>query len=294
MSSGKLVKVGRVGVVALLVFGCASRRPAPVVFMSDFGTADDSVAICKGVMLGIEPRLRIVDLTHEVPPFSVRDGARLLAGTAPYFPSGAVFVAVVDPGVGGPRNAVVVASGRGQYFVLPDNGLVTLVATRDGVREAREITNPAWMAGAARSSTFHGRDVFAPVAARLARGDDWTGVGPRVADVVRFEPAAARVDHAGVAGEVIAVDGPYGNLITNVAGDDFRKLGWAVGDAVAVKIAGHELLLPFANTFGDVPVGRPLLYVDSRGRIAIAINQGNFAKTYRVEPPAPLAIPRRR
>jgi S-adenosylmethionine hydrolase len=262
--------------------------------MSDFGTADDSVAICKGVMLGIEPHLRIVDLTHDVRPFSVRDGARLLAGTAPYYPSGAVFVAVVDPGVGGPRKAIVVASGRGQYFVLPDNGLITLVADRDGVRQAREIANPAWTDGAARSSTFHGRDVFAPVAARLARGDDWTRVGPPIADLVRIDVGGTRSDQAGIAGQVIGVDGPYGNLITNVAADDFRRLGWAFGDTVPLKIDGRNFLLPFARTFGDVPVGRPLLYVDSRGRMALAVNQGHFARTYRIEPPASLLIPRKR
>jgi S-adenosylmethionine hydrolase len=293
VSSGKLATAARCGALALVVVGCAARRPAPVVFMSDFGTADDSVAICKGVMLGIEPALRIVDLTHEVRPFSVRDGARLLAGTAPYYPPGAVFLAVVDPGVGGPRKAIVVASGRGQYFVVPDNGLVTLVAERDGMRGAREIANPAWTGDAARSSTFHGRDVFAPVAARLARGEDWTGVGPPLADVVRIEIGGVRSDKAGISGLVIGVDGPYGNLITNVAGDDFRRLGWKVGDTVPAKIDGRNFLVPFAKTFGDVPVGRPLLYIDSRGRVAMAVNQGHFAKTYRVEPPVSVMIPRK-
>jgi len=293
VSSGKLVRAARVGALAVLVVGCASRQLAPVVFMSDFGTADDSVAICKGVMLGIEPRLRIVDLTHQVPPFSVRDGARLLAGTAPYYPPGAVFLAVVDPGVGGPRKAVVVVSERGQYFVLPDNGLITLVAERDGVREAREITNPDWMAGAARSSTFHGRDVFSPVTARLARGDDWTAIGPRLAGVVRIEFGKPMIGAAVIAAEVVGLDGPYGNLVTNVAADDFRALGWAVGDTVPVKIEGRNFLLPFARTFGDVPVGSPLLYIDSRGRLAVAINRGDFARTYRIEPPASMMIPRK-
>jgi S-adenosylmethionine hydrolase len=291
VSSGKLA-ILRAGVLALVLTGCAARRPAAVVFLSDFGTADDSVAICKGVMLGIEPQLRIVDLTHEVPPFSVRDGARLLAGTAPYYPPGTVFVAVVDPGVGGPRKAIVVASRRGQYFVVPDNGLVTFVADRDGVREAREITNPSWIARDG-SSTFHGRDVFAPVTARLARGDDWTAVGPPLANLVRLEASVAQTERTGIVAQVIGVDGPYGNLITNVQADDFGQLGWTLGDRVPVKLEGRSLLVPFVRTFGDVPVGKPLLYVDSRGRLAFAINQGNFARSYRVVPPASLAIARK-
>src|SRR3977135_1673975 len=112
-----------------------------VVFMSDFGTVDDSVAICKGVMYAIAPELRIVDLTHQVTPFSILDGARFLYGASPYFPAGAVFVVVIDPGVGSTRKAVVVKSKRGQYFVLPDNGLMTLMQDRDGIEAAREITN---------------------------------------------------------------------------------------------------------------------------------------------------------
>ena len=131
--------------------------------MTDFGVVDDSVALCKGVMYSIAPELRIVDLTHQVTPFSILDGARFLYGATPYFPAGTVFVVVIDPGVGSTRKAVVVKSKRGQYFVLPDNGLMTLVEDRDGIAAVREITNRDWMIGAALSSTFHGRDIFSPV-----------------------------------------------------------------------------------------------------------------------------------
>src|SRR5438552_4713697 len=157
-----------------------SSRPT-IVFMTDFGTADDSVAICKGVMYSIAPEARIVDLTHQVTPYSILDGARFLYGATPYFPAGTVFVAVIDPGVGSTRRAVVVKSKRGQYFVLPDNGLMTLVQDRDGIEAAREITNRDWMIGWALSSTFHGRDIFSPVAAHLAHGEDWAQVGPEIA-----------------------------------------------------------------------------------------------------------------
>src|SRR5581483_7385441 len=268
-------------------------RPPAVVFMSDFGTADDSVAICKGVMLGIEPRVRIVDLTHDVPAFSVRDGARFLAGTASAFPPGTVFLAVVDPGVGTSRKAIVVLSGRGQYFVLPDNGLVSDVVARDGIRGAREIASPRWTRAGARSSTFHGRDVFAPVAAHLAHGEDWTAVGPVVAAPILREASGARIGDAGLAGEVVALDGPFGNLVTDVDAETFGRLGYAIGDRVPVTIGGRELVVPFVRTFADVPAGQPLLYIDSRGRLAAAINQDSFARVYRVTPPVAIRIPNR-
>ena len=140
-----------------------------VVFMTDFGVVDDSVALCKGVMYSVAPDLRIVDLTHQVTTFSILDGARYLEGASPYFPAGTVFVVVIDPGVGSARKAVMVKSKRGQYFVLPDNGLMTLIQDRDGLEAAREITNPNWMIGAGISSTFHGRDIFSPAGAHVAR-----------------------------------------------------------------------------------------------------------------------------
>ena len=125
----------------------AQKYPPTVVFMTDFGLLDDSVAICRGVMYSVMPNVRIVDLTHQVTPFSILDGARFLYGATPYFPAGTVFVVVVDPGVGSMRKAIVARSKRGQYFVLPDNGLLTLVEQRDGIESVREITNPEWMIG---------------------------------------------------------------------------------------------------------------------------------------------------
>src|SRR5437762_9243906 len=136
--------------------GKSGTRPI-IVFMTDFGTANDAVAICKAVMLGIAPDARIMDITHQVTPYSIEEGARLLQGVTPYYPAGTVFVVVVDPGVGTSRKAIVVKSKKGQYFVLPDNGLITPVIDRDGLESAREITNTDWMIQAPISSTFHGR-----------------------------------------------------------------------------------------------------------------------------------------
>lgn len=265
-----------------------------IVFMTDFGAVDDSVAICKGVMFGIEPELRIVDITHEVTPYSILDGARFLAGTAPYFPEGTVFVTVVDPGVGSTRKPIVAKSKRGQFFVLPDNGLVTLIENQDGIEEAREITNTDWMIGARLSSTFHGRDIFAPVGAHLAHGQDWTQVGPVIKDLVRLNIAASKIDEKGIAGEIIALDGPYGNLVTNISGNDFLELSYRPGDPVAIQIGNQTLKMPFEKTFSNVPVNQPLLYIDSRGHLALAVNQGNFAKIYNVKPPVRIFISRKR
>src|SRR5438445_7214884 len=209
---------------AILPCAWAQKGSAPptIVFMTDFGTLDDSVAICKGVMYSIAPEARIVDLTHQVTPYSILDGARFLHGATPYYPAGTVFVVVIDPGVGSPRKAIVAKSKRGQYFVLPDNGLLTLVEQRDGIEAARAITNPAWMIGSKLSSTFHGRDIFSPVGAHMARGDDWTRVGSEIAakNLVRLELKAAKIDEHGLTAEVIATDGPFGNLVTTVHADD--------------------------------------------------------------------------
>jgi len=284
--------------LAALFLACsltAQQTPQPptVVFMTDFGIVDDSVALCKGVMYGVTPNLRIVDLTHQVQAFNIADGARFLFGTSPYFPAGTVFVVVIDPGVGSARKAIVVKSKRGQFFVLPDNGLITMVADRDGVEGIRDITNTDWMIGAKISSTFHGRDIFSPVGAHLARGDDWTGVGPELKDYVRLDLHAAKVDERGLTGEVIALDGPYGNLVTNISAEDFLQLGYQHGDWLTVTIGGREIKMPFVKTFSDVPLKAPLLYIDSRGRVSFALNQGNFAAGYNIQPPQSIFIPRK-
>src|SRR5258708_5892735 len=147
---------------------------------------------------------------------SILDGARFLYGATPFYPAGAVFVVVVDPTVGSTRKAIVAKSRRGQYFVLPDNGLLTLVEQRDGIEAAHEITNSEWMIGSKLSSTLHGRDIFSPVGAHVARGDDWTKVGPELAvnALVRLKLKSARLDDRRLAAEVLATDGPFGNLVT--------------------------------------------------------------------------------
>jgi S-adenosylmethionine hydrolase len=271
-----------------------AKYPQTIVFMTDFGVVDDSVAICRGVMYSIMPEVRIVDLTHEVTPFSILDGTRFLYGATPYYPAGTIFVVVIDPTVGSARKAIVAKSKRGQYFVLPDNGLLTLVEQRDGIEGVHEITNTNWMIGTKLSSTFHGRDIFSPVGAHVARGDDWTKVGPEiaVASLVRLDLKAGRLDERGVTAEVIATDGPFGNLVTNLDAEDFLKLGYQRGQDVPVRIGDKEMKIKFVRTFSDVALGQSLLYIDSRGHLGLAVNQESFSAVYGVKPPVELFIPR--
>jgi S-adenosylmethionine hydrolase len=272
----------------------SSRTPV-IGFITDFDVRDDAIGICKAVMVGIAPDVRIIDITHQVTPFDIAEGARFIAGSAPYFPRDAVIVGVIDPGVGSARKAIIAKSKTGQFFVVPDNGLLTLVQDRDGIEAAREITNPEWMIGSKLSSTFHGRDIFSPAGAHLARGDDWTRAGPEldVSKLVRLDIHYATIDDKGMHAQVLGTDGPFGNLVLNVPADTFAKLGYQLGDTVPITLDGRDYAFPFRKTFGDVPVGKPLFYIDSRGRLSLGINQRNFFETYKVPEHADLFIPKK-
>jgi len=281
-----------------MVFACAAvaQQPAKVIgFMTDFDVKDDAVGICKAVMDGVAPGVRIIDITHQSEPYNIAMGARFLAGSVPYFPRDAVFVVVIDPGVGSTRKAIIARSRVGQTFVLPDNGLLTLVEDRDGIVEAHEITNPAWMIGSGISSTFHGRDIFSPAGAHAARGEDMAQAGPAldVSKLVRLDLHNASVDATGLHGEVIGTDGPFGNLVLNVPAETFAQLGYKLGDQVPITLDSKHYVFPLVKTFSDVPVGKELFYIDSRGRLSIGINQRDFSKTYKVGSGAKLTIPKK-
>ena len=302
------IRVLLLPLLVLALFGAAcSHSPAPadsapastsgahptIVFMTDFGAANDAIAICKAVMLGIAPQARIMDITHQVTPYSIEEGARFLEAVSPYYPAGTVFVSVVDPGVGTSRKAIIVKSKKGQYFVLPDNGLVTPVVDRDGLDSAREITNPNWMIQAPISSTFHGRDIFSPAAAHLAYGWDFTLVGPVVPQLVRLTPRTSTTTDKGIEGNIIALDDPFGSLVSDIPGEDFKNLGYTLGDKIRIDINKKPVILPYVKTFMGVPVGDILLFIDSRDRVSIAINQGNYSKKFAVEPPSTIFVPRK-
>jgi S-adenosylmethionine hydrolase len=299
-------RMNKLAVLLLLLSlaGCSRQPAAPasaqassahpvIAFMTDFGTANDAVAICRAVIYGIAPDVRIADITHQVTPYSIEEASRFLYGVTPYYPPGTVFLVVVDPGVGTSRKAIAVKSKKGQYFILPDNGVITAVLDRDGLESAREITNQHWMIQAPLSSTFHGRDIFSPAAAHLAAGWELDLVGPRVQQLVRLTPKTPVTSAKGIDGEIIALDDPYGSLITDIPGEDFAHLGYNLGDTVFVQINKKVVGLPYAKTFMDVPVGETLLYVDSRGRVGIAVNQGNYARKFNVTPPEEIFIPRK-
>lgn len=294
--------------VSLVLLGCAkpqagnnasasagqnsATRPT-IVFMTDFGTANDAVAICKAVMIGIAPDARIMDITHQVTPFSIEEASRFLVGVTPYYPAGTVFVAVIDPGVGTSRKAVIVKTKKGQYFVLPDNGMISAVVERDGLESAHEITNTGWMVGEKVSSTFHGRDIFSPAGAHLAAGWDYTLAGPSVQQLVRLTPKVATVTDKGIDGEIIGLDDPFGSLISDIQGDDFKNLGYKIGDKVTVTLDKKPFTAPYQKTFMEVPVGDPLLYIDSRGRVGLALNEQNFSKVHQITPPVHIFIPKK-
>jgi S-adenosyl-L-methionine hydrolase (adenosine-forming) len=268
-------------------------RPT-IVFMTDFGTANDAVAICRAVIYSVAPDVRLTDITHQVTPYSIEEASRFLSGVTPYYPAGAVFLVVVDPGVGTSRKAIIAKSKKGQYFVAPDNGVLTPVLDRDGFDSAHEITNQNWMIQAPVSSTFHGRDIFSPAAAHLAAGWDFNIAGPAVPQLVRLTVKSSTTTEKGIAGDIIGLDDPFGSLISNIPGEEFTKLGYVQGDKIPVQINKKPVVVPWTKTFMDVPVGDSLLYIDSRGRVGIAVNQGNYSRKFNITAPAAIFIPTKR
>lgn len=274
------------------VFSSFAGAMAPIVFTSDFGTADDGVAIVKGVILTREPSANVIDLTHQIPAFSVRDAGRFVANTSPHYPPGTVFLTLVDRGGAGPRKPIVMKSKKGQFFVQPDNGIVTLVAERDGIEEVREIAASTWVNSIALAGSHAWRDVYSPIAAALARGEKFSEMGPVITKFARFSVEKEVSDASGVRGDVIALDGPFGNLITNIPSASLLSAGYSLGDKLNVTIGAKAFQVPFVKTFDDVPVNALLLYIDSTDHIALAINQGNFASKYKIKPPLKITIPK--
>ncbi|MDM4723139.1 S-adenosyl-L-methionine hydrolase [Micromonospora sp. WMMA1363] len=250
--------------------------PIPwISFTTDYGLDDGFVAACHGVLARLAPAARVIDVTHLVPPGDVRRGAAVLAQTVPSLPVG-IHLAVVDPGVGTARRGIALAAGNGM-LVGPDNGLLLdAAAALGGVRAAVRLTNPDWL-GPRVSATFHGRDVFAPVAARLALGAPLADAGPAVEPdtLVRLPAPLVRPEADGFTAEVLTVD-QFGNVQLAAPAALLRPLPAAVrvGDRAAVR----------GRTFGDVPPGGLVVHVDSAGLIAIAVNGGRAADLLAVRP----------
>ncbi|MGQ0384142.1 MAG: SAM hydrolase/SAM-dependent halogenase family protein [Gammaproteobacteria bacterium] len=273
----------------MLAVSSAWAQPV-LVLQSDFGTLDGAVASMKGVAVGVSPDLHIHDLTHDIEPFNIWQGALRLVQTAEYWPAGTVFVSVVDPGVGTDRRSIVMKSLSGHYFVTPDNGTLTFVARRLGIAAVREIDEAVnRRKDSEKSFTFHGRDVYAYTAARLAAGIiTFEQVGRELpAAVVVIPHQQARCEDGIVYGNVQTHDGTYGNIWTNIDRGTLAKLHVAIGDTVTIEILKGdqemlELAVPYVATFGVVLPGMPLLYLNSLDNVSLAINLGNFAARYRV------------
>jgi S-adenosyl-L-methionine hydrolase (adenosine-forming) len=253
--------------------------PHPVIlFLSDYGLSDDFVGVCHGVMAGVCPEAHVIDVIHGVPRGDVRAGALILASTLPYLPAGVV-LAVVDPGVGGDRRGVALRAEDGRVFVGPDNGLLSLASSvAGGVVEAVDIGGSPFALHPV-SATFHGRDIFAPVAARLASGAALRDAGESIdpAGLVSLELPRAQVSDGGVVAHVLYVDG-FGNVQLDVEGDEIPRFGLSAGQDVELTAGGgRPTRARYVRTFADASEGELLLYEDSYSRLAVAVNQGSAA-----------------
>ena len=263
----------------------------PLIFQSDFGRVDGAVSAMYGVAYGVDTELLISDLTHEITPYDIWEASYRLIQTVAYWPEGSVFVSVVDPGVGSARRSLAVLTESGQYVITPDNGTLTHIKRMLGIREARIIDEANnRLAGSGKSYTFHGRDIFAYTGARLASGRiSFEQIGPQVApeSVKELPIVEASIDNDSVYGTIDVLDVRFGSLWTNIPRSLFEQLGVAHGGRVEISIKNdtrtvYKNILVYARSFADVYVGEPLVYVNSLDCMAVAINQGSFARAYNI------------
>lgn len=263
----------------------------PLVYQTDFGLVDGAVSAMYGVAYSVNPELKIHDLTHDITPFNIWEASYRLIQTINYWPENTVFVSVVDPGVGSDRKSVVVRTNSGRYIVTPDNGTLTHVIRLEGIAEAREIDEHVnRLPRSGESYTFHGRDVYAYTGARLACGIiDFEGVGSEldVNSLVSLPIVEPVLDGNAVCGTIDVLDVRFGSLWTNIPRTLFLETGIRYGDRVSITIENdtrivYRNIILFARSFADVYVGEALAYVNSLDCVAVAINQGSFARAYNI------------
>ena len=246
-----------------------------ITLTTDFGSKDPYVAEMKGAILSINSKATLIDVTHEVEKFNIRMAAFVLASAAPYFPKGTVHLAVVDPGVGTQRRAILVETKQA-FFVGPDNGVLVLAAQNQGIVSIHELANPKFMLPKV-SSIFHGRDIFAPAAAHLDRGIKPEEFGPQIADAVKPEFAIVEKHEGSLIGEVLHVDG-FGNVITNITQKEI------VGaKAINIKLPKLSLKLSFGKTYAEAKPQEALVLIGSHGFAELAVNQGSAAEMFGVK-----------
>jgi len=265
---------------------CRPKYPV-VTLTTDFGLQDHYVASMKGVILSVSPATPIVDITHEIPPFSILSGGYAISQAAPCFPPNTVHIVVVDPGVGTARRAILLQAG-GQIFVGPDNGVFTLIGNGDREAKCFEITRRDLMRSQV-SSTFHGRDIFAPVGAAVACGRAATAdVGPQIFDWKRLDGLEPQeIERETWMGQVLSVD-HFGNLITNFRSSEFPFLS---SQGFEIGIAG-QWIRRYGATFGEVPSGQILAYPGSAGYIEIGVNQDHAARRLQAAAGQPITLRR--
>lgn len=262
-----------------------------LVFQSDFGLVDGAVSAMKGVAYKVDPGLILGDITHDITPYNVFEASYRLFQTVNYWPAGTVFVSVVDPGVGSSRKSVVAKTRGGQYIVTPNNGTLTHLNAFVGIEELREIeerTNR--LENSFLSYTFHGRDVYAYTGARLASQTityEEVGAPMALSEVVSLGLYGAQKDDATVTGQIDILDVRFGSLWTSIPFEMFRALGIEFGDYVEVRICNNNMpvymnRIVYGRSFADVRVGEPIIYMNSVNHMALAINQGSFAKAYNI------------
>ncbi len=264
--------------------------PPVITFLSDYGMGDDFVGVCHGVIASICPEARVIDIAHGVPRQDVRVGAVVLRESLPYMPIG-VHLAVVDPGVGGRRRAVALRLRDGRHLVGPDNGLLWPAAeAAGGIAEAVDIGGSPFRLQPV-SATFHGRDIFAPVAARLATGAALAEAGEPCdpSALIELELPQARVVADTLVAHVLYVDG-FGNLQLDAGADELAGLGLELGRRLALRASSRVLECDYVRTFAEVDVGELLLYEDSYRRLAVAVRGGSAAQQLQVGPDEEIRI----
>jgi len=269
-----------------MTLSCAADHA--LVLQTDFGLKDGAVAAMRGVAVGVSPKIALFDLSHENTPYDIWEAAYRLKQAAPFWPAGTVFVSVIDPGVGTERKSVVLETKSGHFFVSPDNGTLTLVAEELGIAAVRQIDETKnRRRGSEKSYTFHGRDVYVYVGARLAADAiSFAEVGPELPpQVVMLPYERPRQAGGALVGNIPYLDFRYGNIWTNIDDRLFARLKPQFGEQFRVTIAhagktAYSGDIPYARTFGDVTEGAPLLYVNSLMNVALALNQGDFAKQH--------------
>lgn len=253
-----------------------------ITLLTDFGYESYFVPSMKGVILSLNPNATIIDITHAIPPYNIIKAAFTLWASYKYFPRGTIHVVVVDPGVGTTRRAITIKT-RNYYFIGPDNGVLMMAAEDDGIEEIRTIEEKAFMRPAI-SSTFHGRDIFAPTAAYLSLGLDPSQLGPRITDPIRLPTQTNTITKGHAKTHIIYID-HFGNTYTNIKTNDLQTLNLNYGDTISINIPKKniEIKAKFLRSYGYANEGETLTLINSEGFLELSINKGNFASKYGVE-----------